>query len=385
MTDQNPTSPNPTAALPVRIPRRTVVLGGALAAGAWLMSSCGDDGDSSSGAPVDSGSGSDAPGSGELGGSLTILNYPDWIGSTQLDTFRDATGVSVEQIAGLTSGSAAAAAQISQNQDDFDLSFAPLALAGQLEAAGLLQRIDLAQTPNVAALPADVLSLFPYGAPTDFGKVGFGYRSDLVSERPTSWADLWDLAPKYSGQIVFTSYDTDVLGSALKYVGHSANSVDPAELDDALAALLAIKPHLLALLPTDITKPLIEGDAAFALTYDYEVALAVAENPDITWVAPSEGMTGYIEGWVIIAGTDRLEAAEAFIDHQFRPDVYADFINTTGAAYLLPEAEELIDASITANPSLRFDADTIANVEFEAFKGEAIRERTAVWEAFKSA
>jgi spermidine/putrescine-binding protein len=130
---------------------------------------------------------------------------------------------------------------------------------------------------------------------------------------------------------------------------------------------------------------LIEGDASFALTYDYEVALAAAENADITWVAPTEGMTGYIEGWVIIAGTEQLAAAEAFIDHQFRPDVYADFINTTGAAYLLPEAEDLIDASITANPSLRFDTDTIANVEFEAFKGEAIRERTAVWEAFKSA
>jgi spermidine/putrescine-binding protein len=206
MTARKATSPSLMDASALHIPRRTLVLGGVAAAGAWLMSSCGDDADTSA----------EASGSGELGGSLTILNYPDWIGSTQLDTFRDATGVSVEQIAGLTTGSAAAAAQISQNQDDFDLSFAPLALAGQLEAAGLLQPLDLTSTPNVSALPADVRALFPYGAPTDFGKVGFGYRSDLVSERPTSWAELWELAPKYSGQIVFTSYDTDVLGSALK-------------------------------------------------------------------------------------------------------------------------------------------------------------------------
>jgi spermidine/putrescine transport system substrate-binding protein len=378
-----PTPPSSSSAdlASLRVPRRTLMLGGLAAAGTWLAGSCssGSDGGSATSDSVTSSA------TGELGGSLTILNYPDWIGSTQLETFRDATGVTVEQVAGLTSGSAAAAAQISQNQDDFDLSFAPLALAGQLEAAGLIQPLDPARTPNVGQLPADVLALFPYGAPTDFGKVGFGYRSDLVTERPTSWAELWELAPKYSGQIVFTSYDTDVLGSALKYVGHSANSVDAAELDEALEALLAIKPHLLALLPTDISKPMLEGDAVFTLTYDYEVALAGAENPDITWVAPSEGMTGYIEGWVIIEGTEELEAAEAFIDHQFLPEVYADFINTTGAAYLLPDAESLIDPSISGNPSLRFDPATIANVEFEEFKGEAIRERTAVWETFKSA
>src|SRR5207245_877374 len=127
---------------------------------------------------------------------------------------------------------------------------------------------------------------YPWGPPTDFGKTGIGYRTDMVSESLTSWADLWNLAPKYSGKIVFVDFDVDVLGAALKYKGFSVNSTDPGELDQAKQALLEIKPHLLAFAPTDITKPMIKGEAAITVDYDYAIAAANENVPSIQWAHP---------------------------------------------------------------------------------------------------
>ena len=63
---------------------------------------------------------------------------------------------------------------------------------------------------------------FPYGIPTDFGKTGFGYRADLIPERPTSWHDLFSLAKKYPGKTTMIKYDSDVQGSfATGYLGYS--------------------------------------------------------------------------------------------------------------------------------------------------------------------
>ena len=45
-------------------------------------------------------------------------------------------------------------------------------------------------------------------------------------ERPTSWADLWTLAKKYSGKVTIVDYDVDMLGTALKYKGYSVNATN---------------------------------------------------------------------------------------------------------------------------------------------------------------
>jgi spermidine/putrescine transport system substrate-binding protein len=348
--------------------RRSVLrLGLGAALTAPLLSACGGSGDD------------------EGGGPLVFVNFPEWIGAGQYEALEQAHGITVREVAGLTAGAAATATQIRQNTSSYDMALAPIALAGQLEAGDLLDPFDPGRVPNLAGVPQRFRELFPYGIPTDFGKVGFGYRRDLMSEEPTSWADMWRLAPSYSGQITWVDYDSDVLGSVLRSLGHSANSVDETELAEASAAMAEIKPHLQAIVASDFSKALIEGTAVMALSYDYDIAVASQENPDIVWVAPTEGMTGYVEGWVPIKGTERIDDVYTFMDFHLEPEQYADFINTTGSAYLLPEAEPLIDETISGNPALSYDEETLALVEFEAFKGEGVALRNRAWEEFKAA
>ena len=72
--------------------------------------------------------------------------------------------------------------------------------------------------------------------------------------------------------------------------------------------MLAIKPHLQAILETDYSKALIQGTALFAIDYDYDIAAAQQQNKNIVWVAPTEGMAAYLEGWYAFKGSKHLQA-----------------------------------------------------------------------------
>ncbi len=259
-------------------------------------------------------------------------------------------------------------------------------LGEQLDAGGLLEMVDFANIPNIANVDQHFRDAYPWGIPTDFGKTGFAYRKDLITEQPTSWAEFWDLAKKYDGKTTMLDFDVDVLGVALLYKGYSVNSADEKELEEARDALIDLKPHLQAFLPTDFTKPLIQGTAVMAASYDYDIAAAQKENENIVWVAPTEGMPAYLDGWLAVKGTDKKAEVEAFMNFLLEPKNYANFVNGIGASYVMPAAEEFIDPSITGNPSLKYDPEAIQSVEFEAFLGEeATKIRNRVWQEVKNA
>jgi len=359
---------------------RTMQLAGLASFGG--LAACGGGSGSSGSAANPSGSTSTP-----LSGEIIFMNYPGWIGASEVKSFEAAyPGVTVKQVEGLTSGVSAAAAQIAQNKDSYDMSLGGPVLGEQLLAGGLLEEVDFSKIPNIKNVGQHFRDAYPWGPPTDFGKTGIGYRTDMVSEPLTSWADLWSLAPKYSGKIVFVDFDVDVLGVALKYKGFSVNSTDAGELEQAKQALLEIKPHLLAFAPTDITKPMIKGEAAITVDYDYDIAAATEKVPAIQWVAASEGMPAYLDGWLAIKGTDRLPEVEAFMNFNLDPKIYADFINTTGSAYVMQSAEPYIKPAIVNNPSLKYDDAALQTVEFEKFLGaSATKLRSQIWEEIKAA
>ena len=150
--------------------------------------------------------------------------------------------------------------------------------------------------------------------------------------------------------------------------------------------LLALKPHLQAILETDYSKALIEGTALFAIDYDYDIAAAQAKNKHIVWVPPTEGMSAYLEGWIALKGSKHLAADWELMNFHLEPKNYASFVNATGTAYVEKAAEPYIMKSITDNPSLRYDPNQLSKVEFEQYLGpQQTAYRGKLWEEFLAA
>jgi spermidine/putrescine-binding protein len=93
----------------------------------------------------------------------------------------------------------------------------------------------------------------------------------------------------------------------------------------------------------------------------------------------------YLEGQVAVAGSKQLDAVQDWLNFTLQPINYANFVNTTGTAYLEPAATPLIKKSISQNPILAFTPAILAKVEFEKDKGSATGLWTTAWSEFKAA
>jgi spermidine/putrescine-binding protein len=362
--------------------RRTAQLGVGVPAAGWLLAACGGSSASSSGGTT--GGAASAP--AKVEGTAILHNYAGWMGKDNIKHFRaQYPGANIKQVTAGDISSSATAQTLKANPDAYDFALGDQAFVGQALAADIIQDVDFDKVPNIANVDAKFHEAFSHGVPTDYGKVGIGYRKDMVSEPIASWADLWSLAPKYSGKIVFLDFDRDTIGSALRYKGFSGNTQDESELEQAKQALIDIKPHLLAIKGYDVAASLVKGDAAIVMDWDYDVALGQGQDPNIEWVLPEEGAMAYLEGWSVINGTDNVDLVHAFMNFFLQPKEYADFVNTTGTAYVMDAATPYINASISKNSALIVDPATLEKVEFENFLGEATALYSKAWDEFKSA
>ncbi len=347
-----------------------------------VLAACGSDDE-----PAASGGTTTAAGAGAVTGTITMVNYEGWIGKDQVANFKKQfPDADVKQVYGINLDSPTTIQQIKQDPGQWDLALMGTLPGGQLTEAGVMGEFDPERVPNLKNMPDVAKTAFPWGIPIDYGRTAFGYRSDLVSEKPESWADLWELAPKYSKKIVMLNSDTAMFGAALKLNNQDGTSTDDGHLKQALASLKEIKPHVRALLETDSAKPLIDGSAAFAVTYDYEVANAQSSNKDIVWVEPKEGTRAYMDGWAPLLGTENMDAVYAFMNHMLEPEIHADFVNTTGTAYFMEAANPYIKDSIKNNPALAFNEEAVAALDIPKWGDpEGAKRRDRYWQEFLAA
>jgi spermidine/putrescine transport system substrate-binding protein len=327
------------------------------------------------------------PAAASVTGALKLLGYPDWYGPTEFKDFHAKyPGATVKNLASGLSGAAEQVAKLAQNKGSYDLTLAGVNVAEQMQQAKLIEPFDAAAVPNISGVAPDFTKAFPYGIPTDFGRTGFGYRSDLISERPTTWKELFALIAKYSGKTTIIKYDADIQGSILKALGFSTNTSDAGQLDAMQKQMLALKPHLRAIVDTDYSKQLIQGTAYIAVDYDYDIAVAQGSNKHITWVQPTEGVTAYLEGWIALNASKHLPAVWALMNFHLDPKNYATFVDATGTAYTVPAVQSLIKKSIGDNKILQYSAEGLKGVEFQKYIGpEQTAKRGKLWEAFLAA
>jgi spermidine/putrescine transport system substrate-binding protein len=356
--------------------RRAAAAGLGLPAALALLDACGG-----------SSAGSSAPASaaGPPTGTAILNNYPGWMGKHNISDFEAKyPGAKIKQVTSASSSNAEVVLQMKSGE--FDMLLSDATDDGQASEAGLIAALDWSKIPNIKNVSQHFRKGYPWGIPTDYGKVGIGYRPDIVGEKITSWHDVWRLAPKFSGQVVFIDLERDCMGSTLKYLGHSSNTTDQSQLDACKNALIQIKPHLKAFLNTNVGQGLVNGSTAIAMDWDYDVVSNKAKQPKIEWVSPTEGMKAYLEGFTAVKTTKNLALVQEFMNFFLDPRQYADFVNTTGTAYVEQAASPFIEKSIATSPILLPDQSVIGRVEFDHYLGAGGTTAWAnVWQEVKAA
>lgn len=264
----------------------------------------------------------------------------------------------------------------------------------------LLAEINFDNIPNLKYMDPEYMeqskSFDPqnkYSVPYTWGTVGIIYNTKLIEQlgvpAPTKWEDLWD--ERYRGEILMQDSVRDAFMVALKVLGYSMNSVDPAELSEARDLLLAQKPLVQAYVVDQVRDKMLSGEAAVGVIYSGELLYLQEEaeslnlDYDLEYVIPEEGTNIWIDSWVIPYNARNKENAEKWINFLCRPDIAKK--NFEYITYATPNqgAFELLDEEYQENTAVFPDTSTLTTSEVYQYLGtEADDLYSALWKEIKS-
>lgn len=302
--------------------------------------------------PVAAGSDDSAPDEPDLSGkSLTISNWDAYTPEDLIPSFTDATGVPVE-LTTHASNEEIVAKLLQSGGEGYDVAFVSIQFAEQLRAAGLLADIDPGLIPNLTRLAPEALELdsdpgLTFSVPYTWGTTGLCYRSDLVSEAPTSWMDLLRPSEELVGKTTMMRTDRWLLLPAQKALGYSANTVDPDELAEITELLKEAKGTLLAYDDTTFYSRLVSGEAWLVEAWDGWCNYGIAENADIEFVIPDEGSDLFVDSMVILESSENIDAAHAFINWVLEPENHSQVAELVLYKVPNPNAMALVDPALS--------------------------------------
>ncbi len=305
-------------------------------------------------------------------GTITISNWDAYFPADLLANFTAETGIEVELSLHTTNEDIMGKLE-AQNGGGYDLVFMSAQFAKVANERGWAEQLDHSLIPNLTNLAPEATQLANdpgnvFSVPYSWGTTGLCWRSDLVTEEIDSWADLLQPADELKGKITMLATDRWLLLPAQKLLGQSVNSTDQAELEAARDLLISAKENLLAYDDTTFYTRLVTGEAWLVEAWDGWCDYGIAEDPNISWVVPSEGSDLWADTMVVMEQSDNKAAAHAFINYILRADVGVTVVENI--FYKVPNtaAMALVDpALIEQFPNLGMSAA-------ELFAGEALQD-----------
>lgn len=353
------------------------VLALALAGSLALLSGYGQAASSSEGA-------SSAAASGD-----TLLNLYTWEGmfpQEVLDGFTAETGIQINYSSFDTDETMLAKLEAAKG-GDYDLVIADDYIVETAISEGLVAKLDKTKLSNLGNVnpiyqgqffdPEDAYTV-PYGA----GVQTIVYDPALVEKPITCYADLWDESLKDNLAVIGNYRVVD--GMALKVLGESYNTADPAVLELAKAKLLELAPNIRLIKDANTQDDLLSGEVGAAVMYTSQVTTACLANPNLQVVYPTEGVGFGIMAQFIPSNAPHSDAAHAFIDYILRPEVAKSCFEWMGYYCTNKAADSLIDPAYQSFLTLPEDFDgkteMIQNVSAETEEIHA-----QMWTEFKAA
>ena len=333
---------------------------------------------------------------------LNVYNWADYIDPQAIEGFQRETGIrvrydvfdSLETLEGkLSAGRSGYDVVVPTSEPSF----------ARLARAGALRPLDRQAIPNWGnqdpALLAQVAGSDPgnrHGAIYLWGTIGLGLRADriraLAPDAPLDSLDLI-LKPENARRIArcgiaIMDSGIDVIPSVLRWLGKDPSSADAADARAAEAALLAIRPHIRAIIPSAaITDALAQGEYCAVLTYSGDVVQAQSRAPNggLTYAQPSGGAQLWFDMMAIPADAPNPDAAQRFIDYMLRPEVIAGVTNHVHYPNAVPASRPHLRAEIAADPNVYPGPEAIARSFTVAAPGPAAeRTRARSWSRFKA-
>ena len=303
---------------------------------------------------------------------LNFYNWDTYIGETTLEDFNAATGIEVKM--DLFADNDELFAKLREGNPGYDLIVPTNDYVERMLAADMLLPLDHDKIPNMSNLGANFrdASYDPglrHSIPYMWGTIGVGYNAKRTGDITKSWKHLYD-SDQFAGKISLLGDGQNVLGHAMKYLGNSLNSTDPANVKAAEELLIAQKKNIKVFADDNGQDLLVSGEVVIAQEWNGDILQVMADDDDLSFYVPDEGGLIWQDCLCMPKGAQHPENAHAFINFILDADVGAAIADYIQYATPNAAAQAKLGSEYNENPAIFPSDETVAKCEFQLYLGE---------------
>ena len=254
---------------------------------------------------------------------------------------------------------------------------------------GLLAELRHPNIPNLANLDEKFVnpSFDPgnkYTAAYQWGTVGIYLRKSKAKHQDRTWRLLFDPTMQ-PGTFLMMDSTREMLGSALKFQGHSLNTTNPDELKAAAALLIEAKKRSQGFEGGVGGKNKVLAKAVTAaVVYNGDAVRGMADDKDTLYFVPDEGGVIWVDSMAIPAKAPHRDWAEKFIDYILDAKIGAQLSNFNRYATPNKAAKALVSPEDLANPAIYPTPEMMGKLELVGDVGDASKLYDEIWTQVKS-
>lgn len=202
-----------------------------------------------------------------------------------------------------------------------------------------------------------------YSIPYAWGTTGLIYDPEVIGEDITEWDYLWQNRDRLNRQITLLNDVRETKGAALKYLGYSYNSTDPAEIEAAFNALMELRPAVANFITNGWEDQIASGDLQVAMAYSVDALSLMDEYPNLVYVIPAEGSSVWTDTMVIPNTAPNVDAAYQWINFMLDSNNSAALVERLKFSTPLESAFNKLPNDLQTDTDLFPPDDVIANCE----------------------
>jgi spermidine/putrescine transport system substrate-binding protein len=274
-------------------------------------------------------------------------------------------------------------AKLKAGATGYDITFPSQDYASIMINQGMLKEIDQNQFTNKKNINPAVLEKavydqkMKYCVPYYMGAAGIAVNKQKLSNYEKSWNIFAD--QRIKGHASMMDDMREVMGDALKYQGHSVNSLNDKELKSASDLIInSWKPNLVKFDAEGFGKSFAAGDFWVCQGYAEVIYGEVPEDKQadmIDFFIPKEGGPMYIDSMVILKDAKHYNLAMKFINFIHEPQVYAQFLD----AFRFPSFVNTAAAQYMKTTPM-YKAEEMKNCELKMDVGEGLEKYNELWQ-----
>ncbi len=331
---------------------------------------------------------------------VNVYNWSDYIAPDTIEKFEAETGIKV--VYDVYDSNETLEAKLLAGSSGYDVVVPTSGYMRRQIEAGVYLPLDKALLPNLANMdPALMASAATYDADNAHSVIymwlttGIGYNKAKVAERLGADAplDSWSLVfdPAYAEKladcgIAMLDSSSDILPSALAYLGLDPTSSSEEDMTKATELIEAVRPFIRYFHSSQYISDLANGEICVAVGFSGDIFIAadrateVGNGIEIGYSIPKEGALLSFDMMAIPADAPNPENAHAFINFIMKPEITAAITNTVYYANANTASLPLVDPEIAGDPAI-FPTDAVKANLFPAVTHDARTDRmiTRLW------